>query len=195
MLSRRSETIDFAGAHLCSSFTFAKNNEKKISIFLLLTCTLLHADTITEGSITQRDILDVLGIKAWTWEIKDPQGFDSVSVDVEVYKRNKSGEWEAPISSGHDRSYTDKKKTERIVFTIQNDTLFLKVGDGHGELNIDLADYDLERPVFHNVGSTGTKIEGGFIVASQFIERNRSTDALDDRDFYILIRITSDSEP
>jgi hypothetical protein len=169
---------------------------KKIIVILgLIACSMAYGSNITAGDVTQKDVLDSLGMKAWAWDIQDDQGFDSVTVDVEIFKRNKQGKWENLKSSGHGRSYAENRKFERVVLIIRDDTLFLKVGDSYGELDIDLEDYDIESLVFHDVGGTGKKVDDGIIVASQFIQRNMITSSIEDRDFYILVRITPKSDP
>jgi len=160
---------------------------------ILLSSFALFAEEIKEGTITNRDILDALDMKAWSWDIHDKEGFRSVTVDVEVYERNKANDWEKVDVAGHGFSSSDMRHSERVVLVLRDRKIFLKVGQTYSDLSIKLDNSRLKNSFYHNVNSIGEIIDGGFIIMSEYIEKNRATTAIDDRNFYVLVKITTNS--
>lgn len=163
-----------------------------ILLFSFLFSSLLHAQEIKEGTLTNRDIMDTLDMKAWVWDVEDSEGFKTIKVDIEAHQRDREERWKEPNVAGHTMVYSKARTDDRVVVVIQGNRVFLKVGNIYGDLSIDLGDYKLEQPTYTNVGSIGQRVDDGFIIMSQSIERNISREAIDTKDFYLLVKITTE---
>lgn len=161
-------------------------------LFSLLLYVSLVGETIQRGTIDQRDILDALEMNVWAWDIKNETGFKETYARISIYQRDSNGEWRQQSTHSHGRASTDSRTEDSIVLFQRAGAFVLKVGNGVVRLDNVLDDFDLEALVFHDVGGVGSKTQDGYIIASQFIQRNRSTDKLEDRDFYVIVEIETD---